>query len=351
MGLEITLKSSNMKRPTGHIKQPTSRITAIAGYAPERIVENREIENLVNGNGDWIGSGSIERLFGVKERRFAKCGEQVSDLAVKAAYQILADTDPSTIDCLIFAAASSDLIEPATANIIQSKLGLTCAAFDVKNACNSFVTAMHIANALIVSGNYKKVLLVNGEILSHAIKFNLDNKEELAKRLAAYSLGDAGAAALIEPPDGESGIYSQKMISFGQYWNLCVIPGGGSMHPHDESKTYFEGKTSEMLQVFIENKGRIAEKCLEETGWKLSDVDHFFMHHVSKKTFEIVAAGLGISPDRFFNVIQNHGNIAAASIPFAMSIASKNNILKKGDKIMLIGLASGISISIQLIIW
>jgi acyl-CoA:acyl-CoA alkyltransferase len=334
-----------------YMKQPTSRITAIAGYAPERVVHNREIESLVNGNEELIGSGSIERLFGVKERRFAKCGEQVSDLAVQAASQILGNMDPDSIDCLIFAAASSDLIEPATANIIQSKLGITCAAFDVKNACNSFVTGLHVANAFIVAGNFKKVLLVNGEILSHAIKFKLDNKEELAKRLAAYSLGDAGAAALIEPPDDESGIYSQKMISFGQYWNLCIIPGGGSMHPHDASKTYFEGKTSEMLQVFIENKGRIAEKCLEETGWSLGDIDHFFMHHVSKKTFEIVAGGLGITTAKFYNVIQDRGNIAAASIPYAMSEASRNKVLKKGDKVMLIGLASGISISIQLLIW
>jgi 3-oxoacyl-[acyl-carrier-protein] synthase-3 len=333
------------------MNRPTSKISAIAGYAPERIVLNREIENIVNEKDELLGCGSIERLFGVKERRFAKCGEQVSDLATSAAKQILAAIDPSTIDCLIFAAASSDLIEPATANIIQSKLGITCAAFDVKNACNSFVTAMHVANAFIVAGNFKKILLVNGEILSHAIKFKLDNKEELVKRLAAYSLGDAGAAALMEPSDDESGIYSQKMISFGQHWGLCVIPGGGSMFPHDGSKTYFEGKTSEMLHVFIENKGQIAEKCLEETGWKLKDIDHFFMHHVSKKTFDVVAFALGISTDRFYNVIQDHGNIAAASIPYAMSVASERKILKKGDKVMLIGLASGISISIQLLIW
>ena len=123
------------------------------------------------------------------------------------------------------------------------------------------------------------------------------------------------------------------------------------MFPHDESKTYFEGKTAELLHVFLENKGRIAEECLEETGWKLSEIDHFFMHHVSKKTFEIVAGGLGVGSKKFYNVIEDHGNMAAASIPYAMSEACKSNKLKKGDKIMLIGLASGISISIQLIIW
>ncbi len=333
------------------MKQPTSAITAIAGYAPARIVSNNEIEYRVNNQHHYLPEGSIERLFGVKERRFAEEEEQVSDLAVSAATKILANSDLASIDCLIFAAASSDLIEPATANIVQSKLGLNCMSFDVKNACNSFVTALHVANAFIVSNQYKKILIVTGEKLNHAIKYDLDNKEELAKRLAAYSLGDAGAAALVEPTRDGCGLFTQKFLSFGAYWNLCTIPGGGSMHPHDSSKNYFEGKTTELRNVFLEKKGMIAQECLAEAGWELEDIDHFFMHHVSKNTFEVVAASLNISSERFYNVIENHGNIAAASIPFAMSVAEEKGVLKKGDKIMIIGLASGISISIQLLIW
>jgi 3-oxoacyl-[acyl-carrier-protein] synthase-3 len=149
VGLEEIFKSRDMKHPT-------SRIADIAGYASEWIVPNLEIEKKINATENLIGPGSIERLFGVKERRYANHSDQVSDLAVLAAIQILSRIDRTSIDCLIFAAASSDLIEPATANIIQSKLGLTCAAFDVKNACNSFVTALHVANAFIVSGQLQK---------------------------------------------------------------------------------------------------------------------------------------------------------------------------------------------------
>ncbi|MEP6616264.1 MAG: ketoacyl-ACP synthase III [Ginsengibacter sp.] len=326
-------------------------ISDISGYAPASTVSNREIENKVNARQELLPAGSIERLFGVKQRRFAQDDEQVSDLAVAAARKILFKTDPLSIDCLLFAAASSDLIEPATANIIQSKLGLTCFAFDVKNACNSFVTAFHIANAFIVSGQYKKILIVTGEKLSQAIKYDLDNKDELCKRLAAYSLGDAGAAALIEPARDGSGLFSQRFLTFGKYWNLCVIPGGGSMYPHDSSKNYFEGKTTEMRHVFLENKGLIAQECLKETGWSFADIDYFFMHHVSKNTFDVVSGALHIQPERFYNVIENHGNMASASIPYAMSDAVENKKLKKGDKIMIIGLASGISMSVQLLIW
>ena len=333
------------------MRKPASMISAIAGYAPSRIVCNTEIENRVNEKQELLLEGCIERFFGVKQRRFAEKDEQVSDLAVSAANKILAGIDASSIDCLIFAAASSDLIEPATANIIQQKLKLTCPAFDVKNACNSFVTAFHVANAFIASDQYKKILIVTGEKLSDSIKYSLDYKEELTKRLAAYSLGDAGAAALIEPSTNGSGMYSQRFLSFGEYWSLCVIPGGGSMHPHDSSKNYFEGKTTEMRNVFLQNKGLIAQQCLDETGWELKDIDYFFMHHVSKNTFDVVAASLQISSDRFYNVMETHGNIAAASIPFAISDAIENNKLKRGDKIMLIGLASGISMSVQLLIW
>ena len=123
------------------------------------------------------------------------------------------------------------------------------------------------------------------------------------------------------------------------------------MFPHDPAKNYFEGKTTEMRNVFLENKGRIAQECLEETGWKLDDIDYFFMHHVSKNTFDVVAAALQISPERFYNVMESHGNMASASIPFAMSCAAEQKKLKRGDKIMIIGLASGISMSVQLLIW
>jgi acyl-CoA:acyl-CoA alkyltransferase len=224
-------------------------------------------------------------------------------------------------------------------------------AFDVKNACNSFVTGLHIANALIATGNHQKILLVTGEILSQAIKFEISDKEDLGKRLASLSLGDAGAAALIEPSTDNSGIYSQKLISVGRYWSLCTLPGGGSMYPHDMSRTYFEGKTTEMMQIFLDNRGTLLEQCLAEAGWDLAEIDHFFMHQVSKKTFEVVAERLGIPLEKFFHVMEDHGNIAAASIPFAMSVAWEKGKIRKGDKIMLIGIASGISISFQLLIW
>src|ERR1043165_1397847 len=115
------------------------KIEHIACYAPERVVTSRDVESIVNRSGPYLPPDIIHQKFGVASRRYADQEIQASDLAVAAAQKILAKTGTKLIDCLIFAAGSSDLIEPATANIIQSKLRLSCPAFDIKNACNSFV--------------------------------------------------------------------------------------------------------------------------------------------------------------------------------------------------------------------
>jgi 3-oxoacyl-[acyl-carrier-protein] synthase-3 len=139
-----------------------STITKIANYKPTRIVTSAQIEDIVRNRGINIPRNIIEQKFGIRERRFADSDTQASDLAVGAATKIINQVDKTTVDCLIFAAGSSDLIEPATANIVQSKLGLFCPTFDVKNACNSFVNGLQLADSLIKSGQYKKILIATG---------------------------------------------------------------------------------------------------------------------------------------------------------------------------------------------
>lgn len=328
-----------------------SKISAIAGYVPQRIVTNQMLETIINEKKVFLGEGLLEQKFGIKERRFAADNEQASDIAVAAAQKILCNTDKDSIDCLIFAAGSSDMIEPATAAIVQYKLNLSCPALDIKNACNSFTNGLQVANAFIRSGTYKKILLVTGEKVSTIIKLQFDDNVDFMKRFASLSMGDAGAAVLVEPSIDGSGIYAQHFQTHGEHWDLCTVPGGGSMYAHEPGKIYFEGRTTEMRKVFFEKKGAAISKTLEDCGWQADELDHVFMHHVSHKTFELAASDLGISTDKFYNVFVRFGNMAAASIPFALSAAVEENKLKKGDKIMLLGLASGISLSVQLLIW
>jgi acyl-CoA:acyl-CoA alkyltransferase len=320
----------------------------IAGTQP---VSSLEIENRVNTTKTLLPPGIIERLFGIKSRYFADAGVNCSDLAAGAARKILAQTDPDTIDCLIFASASSDLIEPATANIVQTKLGLQCPVLDVKNACNSFVSGMQVASSFIQSGMYKKVLVTNGEILQNAITFNIQDSADLTKRLASFTLGDAGAAAVLETTTEDDGIIYHDMKTLGEYWDLCVIPGGGSMFPQDCSKHFFEGKTSEMRHIFMREKGEMFEKCFRATGYTRADIDHYFLHQVSKNSTETIASDLNIPLEKCHSILEEFGNTAAASIPINMARAVAAGKLKKGDKVIIVGLAAGISMSVQMLIW
>jgi len=326
-------------------------IKHISSYLPERVVSNEEIEGRINKSEVWLPPGCLERLFGIQQRYYADDDQQTSDLAAFAASSIVTKVGEASVDCLIFASACSDVIEPATANIVQQKLGLTCPVMDIKNACNSFVNGIQVASSFVQSGVYKNVLIVNGEILHHAIRFDLAPDEDISRRLASYTFGDAGAAVLVSESNDESGMYYQKFKSNGEHWRLCTILGGGSLYPHDPDKYYFEGFTSELKNQLIEESKGMVEDALCATGWKATDIAHVFTHQVSMNTFDVVAQHAGVCKTKFRSIFQETGNTAAASIPLAMHRAVQNGNLRKGDKVLIIGLAAGVSISIQLMIW
>ena len=328
-----------------------SKITEIASYLPEKVVSNNQLTKAVNKNKTFLPNGVLERLFGIKERRFAASNEQVSDLAAQAARKIVDKIGKENIDLLIFAAACSDLIEPATSNIVQSKLGLRCPCMDIKNACNSMVTAMHTADAFIKAGIYKNILIVNGEKLSDAINYSIQDADHLKRAMASFTLGDAGAAIIMSESDDESGFYHQEFMTEGDHWELCTIQGGGSMYPHDVSKLFFEGKTTELKEAMVIHSKDFAHKALKKCGWSPDSIDHIFTHQVSNQTFKIIADTTGLNENKFINTFENFGNTAAASIPLSIVHARDNNVLKKGDKIAIFGLAAGLSVSVQMLIW
>jgi len=325
-------------------------IKDISVYHPENVINNELVESMVNKNHHFLSDGVLQKLFGIKNRRFAGKDQQVSDLACKAAEPILAKIDKDEIDFLIFASACADLIEPATCNIVQEKLGLSCPAIDIKNACNSFLSAIHTATAFIESGIYKNVLIVNGEKLSDAINFKIKDKAHLQASLAAFSLGDAGAAALISKSANEKGIVFQKFLTKGKFWDLCTIKGGGSMYPHDIGQNYFQGKTSEMRGVFESEVKQFALDCFDEAGWRPDELDHLITHQVSNHTFDVICKAIGVDKKINISIFEEFGNTAAASIPLALSHGIKTKF-KSGDKVGILGFAAGISASVQLINW
>lgn len=324
-----------------------TKIAELSVYVPERVVTNQEIEQKV----PMLPEGALYRLFGINERRFAAKDQQVSDLAAAAARPIVEKVGASNIEYLIFAAACADLIEPATANIVQHKLGLQCPAMDLKNACNSFTSALMTASSLISAGICKNVLVVNGEKLSDSIRFEFDHEAQLMEHLAAFSLGDAGAAVLLCPSEDEGGLYFQKFMTRGEHWELCTIQGGGSMFPHDMSKTYFQGQTAALKDVLTEITSTFFHQCLFESGWETTDIKHIFTHQVSVSTTRLIAERSRVALTAYEDIFPIYGNTAAASIPLAMHQRMSRGELQKGDRIVWLGLAAGVSVSVQLMIW
>lgn len=336
----------NVKRKTMKVA-----IKAVAAHLPENIIYNHQVEERINYNSSVIKRNNIlEKLFGSKTRRFAADEIQVSDLACEAAKKILQKHTDTPIDLLIFAAASSDLIEPATANIVQYKLGLTCPVMDVKNACNSFVSAIHVASAFIEAGIYNNVLIACGEKLSEVINYNPRNEEDLNKCISGFSLGDAGAAMLLGRSD-KSRIVYQHFNSFGEYWDMCTVKGGGSLAYRNFDKYYFECDSKELKNIFQKKTRKVILAALEKVGWSIEEIDCVIPHQISASTISIVSKGLSLPEEKFINIFSKYGNVAAATIPIALHEAIAEGRLNRGDKLMLLGMAAGVSLSVQLIEW
>lgn len=334
---------------------PKAQIIALASVLPENKLTSIELEKKITKNSPGISlpEGIIEILTGVKERRVADENMNASDLATQAAKKALekANLKSQDIDLLIFAAANGDMMEPATANIVQENLELKCPVFDVKNACNSFVNAIEVAESLISSGKYKKILIANGEIPSRSVRIKVKDKEQLKRAFAGYTLGDAGAAMILAPSDGKSGILYSQFTSYGEHWRQSTVLGGGTRFPRDPDKSYFEGETAGLKDIFIKIGPKQIYDCLEKVGWTIEDLDKIVVHQVSLKTFDLLVKEAKLPKDKLVIVLSELGNMVSASIPVALDQAQQRGELHTGDKILLLGLAAGVSIGTLAVIW
>jgi 3-oxoacyl-[acyl-carrier-protein] synthase-3 len=214
----------------------SSRRTAILGigtYLPERVLTSSEIEAGIADVGIAMSPGFIERATGVGARRIAAERENASDLAVAAALEALesAGLGPLDVDLLIFAAASHDVTEPATANIVQAKLAAHRAqVFDLKNACNSLVTALDVADSYVQSGRARVVLVATGEMPSRATDLRFRSRDDVLARFAHLTFGDAGGAVVLgRSPTPHRGIVATAGVTRGEAWNLATVLSFGTM--------------------------------------------------------------------------------------------------------------------------
>ena len=327
------------------------------GHAlPTHCLNSRDIEQRVSeSSSDFVmPAGIIEAVTGVSERRHAAAGVNSSDLATEAGLKALlaAGADPASVDLLIFAAASHDVSEPATSAIVQAKTGCTNATFvDVKNACNSFLNGLDFAAAAISTGRARRVLVTSGEVLSPTINWSVDDAGDLRRKFAAFTLGDAGGAVLLEASPQERGLLAGRFVSDGTAWRLSTVLFGGTLMGRDSSRSYFECDSRELQRLALEHIPPLMDKTLSEVNWRADDIAHVIPHQVSRGVIDALCSAIDFPRERVQVTLDRFGNTAAASIPLALSLADEQGLIHKGDKLLLVCGAAGFTAGVLPVIW
>jgi 3-oxoacyl-[acyl-carrier-protein] synthase-3 len=335
---------------TGH-----SRILSTGAFIPDQVVTSQELMREIDSlNRFGIPYDWMDKKMGILERRVADASDMPSDMAARAAREAidLAGINPREIDAIIYAGIDRDYVEPATAHLVQDKIGASNAyCVDVSNACHGFMNGIHLMDALVTSGQVRYGLICTGEQPSKIARQTIaklkqaTTRDEFYRLVGGLSTGDAGAAMIIGPKrQPESGFIGFMLESQGRHNDLCVYSNrfgepDGHMHMRD------------IVRAFIDMHAKMFQQCLHELHWKPEDIDLFVHHQVGIKVFKKHAAYAHIPVDIMPNTVSKMGNITSATIPINIYNLMQARSLKDNDKIFLSGTGSGLSISQTGLIW
>jgi acyl-CoA:acyl-CoA alkyltransferase len=319
-------------------------ITAAGSSLPERVLTSAALQERVEeASGLTLGSGMLEQMTGIGTRRIAREDEYSSTLAVLAARRALAvaELDPFDIDLLLFASATRDIVEPATAHIVQAELGSCAHALDVTNACNSFINGIDLARSSILAGRARRALVVTGETPTRAMRWRLESVDQARSAFAGFTFGDAGAAVVVEPV-ATGGILDIDTESHSRHWDVGGIFGGGSRHPRGDEYTYFQGDGHALRGVFEKIGPAILDRVRARTGLDWNDYTRVLVHQVTMPYLERFIEVAGVPRDLLEITVGELGNIASATL--GVQLARIADDLDRGDRVLLIGLGGGVSI-------
>ncbi|TRO94515.1 ketoacyl-ACP synthase III [Glycocaulis profundi] len=308
-----------------------ARIAGIGAYLPARVMTNDELSGIVETSDDWIR----ERT-GISTRHIAADDEFTSDLGVQAAKAALDDAGMTVagIDLIVVATATPDLTFPATATIIQEKLGSDHgAAFDVHAVCSGFLYALATADNFIRCGQAKSALVIGAETFSRILDWT--------DRTTCVLFGDGAGAVVLTadqgPQDGQ-GVIKTHLRSDGKFRELLYVDGGPSA-TRTVGHLRMQGN-----QVFRHAVNKIAgsmEELAEMAGIPIEDIDWFVPHQANERILQGVARKLAIPVEKVISTVGRHGNTSAASIPLAMEAAVRDGRIKRGDLILMEALGGG----------
>jgi 3-oxoacyl-[acyl-carrier-protein] synthase-3 len=324
-----------------------AKISAVGAYVPPRLLTNADLEKLVATNDAWI----TERT-GIRERHIVDKGVGASDLAVEAARKCLAarGIEARELEVIIIATVTPDMLFPATACLVQDKLGAKGAwGFDLSAACSGFPYALQVGAKLVESGAHKKVMVIGADVMSSIIDYT--------DRATCIIFGDGAGAVLLEPcEDSEVGLIDYWHEIDGSGAVSLNMPAGGSLLPASAetvaNKQHFVHQEGQAVYKFAVRKmAEAAETVLERNGLTGADLGCFIPHQANKRIILSTAERLGLSEDRVIINIDRFGNTTAATIPLAMNTAMEENRIKKGDLVLLASVGAGFTVGATLLRW
>ena len=310
-------------------------VRGVGHYLPSRVVENSEFEDKLDTSDEWIRART-----GIERRHFAAEGETTSDMGAAAGRAAIADAGLTAedIDAIIVATSTADLTFPSAATMVQAKLGISKGfAFDVQAVCAGFVFAMTNANALILSGQAKRVLVIGAETFSRILDFT--------DRATCVLFGDGAGAVLLEAGEGKGtaedrGILATDLNSDGSFKDLLYVDGGVST---TGTAGHLRMQGNQVFRHAVEKLAATAHTALDKAGLTSADVDWIVPHQANLRIISATAQRMQVPMERVVVTVQDHGNTSAASIPLALSVGKARGQIKQGDLIVTEAIGGGLS--------
>ena len=310
-------------------------IRGIGSYLPDHVMTNAELSGLVETSDAWI-----KERTGISERHIAAEGQYTSDLGYAAGLAALehAGLTADDIDLIVVATSTPDLTFPATATIIQEKLGMRHgAAFDIQAVCSGFIYGVHVTNALLKSGGAKRALLIGAETFSRILDWT--------DRGTCVLFGDGAGAVVIEAVEstdgedsGSSGILQTFVRSDGRHRDMLYVDGGPS---RTQTVGHLRMLGNQVFKHAVTDIAQVIRDCAEQANVEITDIDWFVPHQANQRILNAVAKRLKLRPEQVISTVAHHANTSAASVPLAMDAAVKDGRIKKGDLVMLEAFGGG----------
>ena len=324
-----------------------AKITGVAGYVPPRLLTNAELEKMVATTDAWIR----ERT-GIRERHIVDKGMAASHMGVEAAKKLLADKNvsPEEIDLIVVASVTPDMMFPATACLVQDRLGAKNAwGFDLSAACSGFLYALTVGAQFVGAGTHRKVLVIGSDVMSSIINYE--------DRATCVLFGDGAGAVLVEPSESdEEGVldFHNDVDGSGGYY--LYMPGGGSLNPPshetvDKKMHYVHQEGQQVFKYAVRRMADVSAQLLERNGYSGKDLALLVPHQANLRIIRATQERLGLDDSKVMINIERYGNTTAGTIPLGLRDAIEEGRLRKGDLVMLVAVGAGYTTGGMLMRW